>query len=81
MPVYAMRHLFTFSSCFCFTGVQVDIVSLMDLRFLTSLEKDADESGGDATPDGDSQSDEHPCIGNISSSILWQALKYVVLSS
>ena len=60
-----MGHLFTLSSCFCFAGVQVDIVSLMDLRFLTSLEKDEDESGEDVTPDGDSQSDEHPCIGNI----------------
>ena len=77
-----MGHLFTFSLCFCvgvssdtlrfcLSGVQVDIVSLMDLRFLTSLEKDADESGEDVTPDGDSQRDEHQCIGNTSSSILW----------
>ena len=52
----------------------------MDLRFLTSMEKDADESGEDVTPDGDSQSDEHQCIGNTSSSILWQSI-HLVLSS
>ncbi|KAI0222371.1 hypothetical protein LSAT2_026382 [Lamellibrachia satsuma] len=42
-------------------GVQVDLVSLMDLKFLTSIEKDADESVEDDMSVGDSRNDDQQC--------------------
>jgi len=48
--------------CSCLAGIQVDLVSLMDLKFLTSMEKDADESVEEEA--GDSHGDTHQWEGD-----------------
>ena len=42
----------------------MDLVSLMDLKFLTSIEKDADESVEDDMSVGDSRNDDQQCKGD-----------------